>query len=80
MASALADTPIDVEDMDADGEPGYVWAQALHWDVLYALGHPTQVIHRAQWDYFHMRRAPQAFGKAMDSAELIALGTTDRPL
>lgn len=35
LASALADTPIDVADMDVDGEPGYVWAQGLHWDVCW---------------------------------------------
>lgn len=79
LACALADTPIDVEDMDVDGEPGYVWAQALHWDVLCALGHPDPVILRAQWDYFHVRREPQAFGKVLDSTELVVLGTTDRP-
>lgn len=64
LASALADTPIDAEDMDVDGEPGYVWAQALHWDVLRALSHPDQVIRRAQWDYCHMCGAPQARGGA----------------
>ncbi|MGJ5755759.1 hypothetical protein FB563_7069 [Streptomyces puniciscabiei] len=79
LASALANTPIDVRDMDVDGEPGYVWAQALHWDVLRALGHPEQVIRRAQWDYFHMRGAPQALAEVLDSTELVVLGTTDRP-
>ncbi|MFD5582769.1 hypothetical protein ACFWII_03045 [Streptomyces sp. NPDC127063] len=79
LASALADTPIDVEDMDVDGDPGYVWAQALHWDVLRALGHPDQVIRRAQWDYFHMRGAPQALAEVLDGTELIPLGTTARP-
>ncbi|MEU6774715.1 hypothetical protein [Streptomyces sp. NPDC046759] len=79
LACALADTPIDVEDMDVDGEPRYVWAQALHWDVLCALGHPDQVILRSQWDYFHVRREPQAFGKVLDSTELVVLGTADRP-
>ncbi|MGQ5639043.1 MULTISPECIES: hypothetical protein [unclassified Streptomyces] len=76
LASALADTPIDVQDMDVDGEPGYVWAQALHWDVLRALSHPDQVIRRAQWDYFHMRGAPQALAKVLGSTELVVLGTT----
>jgi hypothetical protein len=80
LASALADTPIDVQDMDVDGEPGYVWAQALHWDVLRALSHPDQVIRRAQWDYFHMRGAPQALAEVLDSTELVVLGTTDPPL
>ncbi|MGW2488352.1 hypothetical protein ACWCV9_14190 [Streptomyces sp. NPDC001606] len=79
LASALADTPIDVEDMDVDGEPGYVWAQALHWDVLRGLSHPDQVIRRAQWDYFHMRGAPQALAEVLDSTELVALGGTERP-
>ncbi|MPY30943.1 hypothetical protein FNH09_06325 [Streptomyces adustus] len=78
LASALADTPIDEEDKDVDGDPGYVWAQALHWDVLCALGHPKQVIRRAQWDYFHMRGAPQALAEVLDGTELIALGTADR--
>ncbi|WP_405736352.1 hypothetical protein OG607_44685 [Streptomyces sp. NBC_01537] len=79
LASALADTPIDAEDMDIDGEPGYVWAQALHWDVLRALSHPDQVIHRAQWDYCHMRRAPQVLAKVLDGTELVVLGTAERP-
>ncbi|MGW4519108.1 hypothetical protein ACWEO4_46250 [Streptomyces sp. NPDC004393] len=79
LASALADTPIDAEDMDVDGEPGYVWAQALHWDVLRALSHPDQVIRRAQWDYCHMRRAPQALAEVLDSTELVVLGTAERP-
>ncbi|MEW2272820.1 hypothetical protein GTY41_43460 [Streptomyces sp. SID685] len=79
LACALADTPIDAEDMDVDGEPGYVWAQALHWDVLHALSHPDQVIHRAQWDYVHMRGAPQALAEALGSTELVVLGTADRP-
>ncbi|MFF3001153.1 hypothetical protein ACFVTC_42600 [Streptomyces sp. NPDC057950] len=79
LASALADTPIDAEDMDVDGEPGYVWAQALHWDVMHALSHPDQVIHRAQWDYVHMRGAPQALAEALGSTELVVLGTACRP-
>ncbi|MEU7303765.1 hypothetical protein [Streptomyces sp. NPDC007206] len=79
LASALADTPIDVQDMDVDGEPGYVWAQALHWDVLCALSHPDQVIHRAQWDYFHMRGAPQTLAEMMDRSELVILGTAESP-
>lgn len=79
LASALADTPIDVEDMDVDGEPGYVFAQALHWDVLDALSHPDQVIHRAQWDYRHIRGAPQALGELLGSTELVVLGTADHP-
>jgi hypothetical protein len=79
LASALADTPIDAEDMDVDGEPGYVWAQALHWDVLRALSHPDQVIRRAQWDYVHMRGAPQALAEVLGSTELVVLGTADRP-
>lgn len=79
LASALADTPIDAEDMDVDGEPGYVWAQALHWDVLRALGHPDQVIRRAQWDYCHMRRAPQALAEVLDGTELVVLGAAERP-
>ncbi|MEU3843633.1 hypothetical protein AB0E88_26775 [Streptomyces sp. NPDC028635] len=79
LASALADTPIDVQDMDVDGDPGYVWAQALHWDVLRALGHPDQVIRRAQWDYFHMRGAPKALAEVLGSTELVVLGTADRP-
>jgi hypothetical protein len=78
LACALLDTPIDEQDKDVDGEPGYVWAQALHWDVLSALGHPDRTIRRAQWDYFHMRGAPQEFGKVLDSAELVVLGTSDR--
>ncbi|TXS60763.1 hypothetical protein EAO69_41230 [Streptomyces sp. me109] len=79
LASALADTPIDAEDMDVDGEPGYVWAQALHWDVLAALNHPDQVIRRAQWDYCHMRGAPRTLAEVLDSTDLVALGTADRP-
>ncbi|MFE5143172.1 hypothetical protein ACFRDV_36930 [Streptomyces fagopyri] len=79
LASALADIPIDAEDMDVDGGPGYVWAQALHWDVLHALGHPDQVIHRAQWDYLHMRGAPRALAEVLGSTELVVLGTADRP-
>ncbi|MER5596443.1 hypothetical protein [Streptomyces sp. NPDC002265] len=79
LASALADTPIDVEDMDVDGDPGYVWAQALHCDVLRALGHPDQVTRRAQWDYFHMRGAPQTLAEVLGGTEIIALGTADRP-
>lgn len=79
LAAALADTPIDTADMDIDGEPGYVWAQAAHWDMLDALGHPDQVIHRAQWDYFHMRAAPQALAEALDGAELVVLGTAAHP-
>ncbi|GGY11919.1 hypothetical protein GCM10010510_67310 [Streptomyces anandii JCM 4720] len=79
LASALADTPIDARDMDVDGEPGYVWAQSLHWDVLGALSHPDQVIGRAQWDYFHMRGAPQALAEVLDGMELVVLGPTDRP-
>ncbi|MFG2949621.1 hypothetical protein [Streptomyces adustus] len=78
LASALADTPIDEEDKDVDGDPGYVWAQALHWDVLYALGHPEQVIQHSQWDYFHLRHRPRAFATVLDSTELIALGTAER--
>ncbi|MFD8813982.1 hypothetical protein ACFV23_21415 [Streptomyces sp. NPDC059627] len=79
LASALADIPIDEEDKDVDGEPGYVWAQALHWDVLHALSHPNQAIRRAQWDYYHMRGAPQALSEVLDSTELVALGTAERP-
>lgn len=79
LASALADTPIDAEDMDVDGEPGYVWAQALHWDVLCALSHPDQVIRRAQWDYVHMCGAPRALAEVLGSTELVVLGTADRP-
>ncbi|MET7486782.1 hypothetical protein [Streptomyces sp. NPDC005538] len=79
LASALADTPIDAEDMDVDGEPGYVWAQALHWDVLRALSHPDQAIRRAQWDYRHMCGAPQALAEELGSTELVVLGTADRP-
>ncbi|MGW4675290.1 hypothetical protein [Streptomyces sp. NPDC004324] len=79
LASALADTPIDAEDMDVDGEPGYVWAQALHWDVLAALSHPNQVIRRAQWDYHHMRGAPKTLAEVLGSSELVVLGTADRP-
>ncbi|MFJ9894788.1 hypothetical protein ACIQPR_15850 [Streptomyces sp. NPDC091280] len=78
LASALADTPIDVEDMDVDGEPGYVWAQALHWDVLCALGHPDEVIRRAQRDHCHMRAAPQVVAEVLGSAELVVLGAADR--
>ncbi|MEV7976433.1 hypothetical protein [Streptomyces sp. NPDC086519] len=79
LASALADTPIDAEDKDVDGDPGYVWAQALHWDVLRALSHPNQAIRRAQWDYYHMRGAPQALSEALDSTDLVVLGTAERP-
>jgi hypothetical protein len=78
LARALADNPIDEEDKDVDGDPGYVWAQALHWDVLCALGHPDQVIHRAQWDHCHMLRAPRAFAEALDGTEPVALGTAER--
>lgn len=78
LTRALADTPIDAEDMDVDGDPGYVWAQALHWDVVRALSHPDQTIRRAQWDCFHMRRAPQAVAEMLGSTELIALGTAER--
>ena len=77
LASALADTPIDPEDRDVDGDPGYVWAQALHWDVLRALGHPDQVISRAQWDHHHMRRAPRAVAEVLNGAELVVLGTSE---
>ncbi|MEU2773037.1 hypothetical protein ABZ646_08905 [Streptomyces sp. NPDC007162] len=79
LASALADTPTDAEDKDVDGEPGYVWAQALHRDVLRALGHPDQAVRRARWDYFHMHGAPQALSDVLDSTELVALGTARRP-
>ncbi|MFJ4525430.1 hypothetical protein ACIP4Y_31500 [Streptomyces sp. NPDC088810] len=79
LASALADTPIDMEDMDVDGEPGYVWAQALHRDVLCALGHPDRVIDRARWDYCHMCRAPQMVANALDRTELIVLGAAEHP-
>ncbi|MGW1880172.1 hypothetical protein [Streptomyces sp. NPDC001975] len=79
LASALADTPIDAEDKDVDGEPGYVWAQALHWDVLRALGHPDQAIRRARWDYSHMRGAPQALSEVLDGTELVVLGRAERP-
>ncbi|MEU4086821.1 hypothetical protein [Streptomyces aureus] len=79
LASALADTPIDPCDMDVDGEPGYVWAQALHRDVLHALGHPDEMIHRSQWDCFHISRAPQAYEEALDGTKLLVLGTTDAP-
>ncbi|MCD9880678.1 hypothetical protein LJ657_45495 [Streptomyces sp. NR30] len=80
LTSALADTPIDEEDKDVDGDPGYVWAQALHWDVLRGLGHPDQAIRRAQWDYHHMRGAPQAFSEVLDGTELVVLGTAERLL
>ncbi len=53
--------------------------QALHWDVLRALSHPDQVIRRAQWDYCHMRGAPQALAEALGSTELVVLGRVDRP-
>jgi hypothetical protein len=79
LASALADTPIDAIDKDVDGEPGYVWAQALHWDVLRAIGHPDEVIRRAQWDYFHMRAAPRALSEALQGAEVIPLGAAESP-
>ncbi|MEV6513152.1 hypothetical protein [Streptomyces sp. NPDC051642] len=75
LASALADTPLDVEDMDVDGEPGYVWAQGLHWDVLLALGHPDQVIGRAQRDHCHFERAPRVLAELLESGELVVLGT-----
>jgi len=74
LASALADTPIDVEDMDVDGEPGYVWAQALHWDVLMALGHPGQVISCAQRDHCHFERAPRVLAELLESGELVVVG------
>ncbi|NEB02726.1 hypothetical protein [Streptomyces sp. SID13726] len=77
LASALADIPTDPRDMDVDGDPGYVWAQALHWDVLGALGHPDQVIRRAQWDHCHMRRDPQLYGKALDGTALVVLGVSE---
>ncbi|MEU9238752.1 hypothetical protein [Streptomyces sp. NPDC048385] len=79
LASALADTPVDAEDKDVDGDPGYVWAQALHWDVLRALSHPDRAIRRAQWDYFHMRGAPQALSEVLDSTELVVLGSAEHP-
>jgi hypothetical protein len=77
LASALADTPVDVADMDVDGEPGYVWAQGLHWDVLGALGHPDQVIGRAQRDHCHFKRAPRVLARLLDSGELVVLGTAE---
>ncbi|MEU8928451.1 hypothetical protein AB0D30_01010 [Streptomyces sp. NPDC048409] len=79
LASALADTPIDAEDKDVDGDPGYVWAQDPHWDVLRALGHPDRTIRRARWDYFHLRGAPQALSEVLDGTGLVALGTAERP-
>lgn len=78
LASALADTPVDAEDKDVDGEPGYIWAQSLHWDVLRALSHPDQVIRLAQWDYHHMRRAPQAIVEELRGSEPAALGAAER--
>lgn len=77
LASALADTPIDAEDKDVDGGPGYVWAQALHWDVLCALGHPDRVIRRAQWDYHHMLGAPRAVAEVLDGIRPVALGAAE---
>ncbi|MER6029874.1 hypothetical protein [Streptomyces sp. NPDC001851] len=79
LACALADAPVDAQDMDVDGEPGYVWAQALHWDVLRALSHPEQAIRRAHWDYFHMSGAPQVLTEVLGSTELVVLGTPDHP-
>jgi hypothetical protein len=80
LASALADTPINAEDMAVDGEPGYVWAQALHGDVLVALGHPDQAIRRAQWDHCHMCGAPQTLAEVLGSTELVVLGTAESPV
>ncbi|CAG6393844.1 hypothetical protein NMG29_04715 [Streptomyces cocklensis] len=79
LSSALADTPIDEEEKDVDGDPGYVWAQGLHWDVLQALGHPDGTIQRAQWDYRHMHGAPQTLAKVLDSTELVVLGAAENP-
>ncbi|MGX9890231.1 hypothetical protein [Streptomyces sp. NPDC002276] len=75
LACALADTPLDEREMDVDGEPGYVWAQGLHWDVLGALGHPDEVIGRAQRDHCHFKRAPQALARLLECGELVDLGT-----
>ena len=61
-----------------------VWLDAGH-DVHYvqnvtdvddpllarALGHPDQAIRRAQWDYYHMRGAPQALSEVLDGTELV---------
>ncbi|MGH1554201.1 hypothetical protein ACRAWF_26465 [Streptomyces sp. L7] len=74
LACALADTPLDERDMDVDGEPGYVWAQGLHWDVLGALGHPDQVISRAQRDHCHFGRAPRVLARLLADGELVDLG------
>lgn len=47
--------------------------------MLHALGHPDEMIRRAQWDCFHIRRAPQAYEEALDGTKLLVLGTTDAP-
>ncbi|WP_405949025.1 hypothetical protein OG588_23455 [Streptomyces prunicolor] len=77
LACALADTPLDERDMDVDGEPGYVWAQGLHWDVLGALGHPDWVIGRAQRDHCHFKRAPRVLAELLESGELVVVGTAE---
>ncbi|RAG83122.1 hypothetical protein DN069_23715 [Streptacidiphilus pinicola] len=79
LASALADTPVEEIDKDVDGEPGYVWAQALHWDVLQALGHPEEFIRRAQWDHCHMHGAPRALSEALNGSGLVTLGAAEPP-
>ncbi|WP_019064505.1 hypothetical protein [Streptomyces prunicolor] len=77
LACALADTPLDERDMDVDGEPGYVWAQDLHWDVLAALGHPGQVSARAQRDHCHFERAPRILAELLASGELVVVGKAE---
>jgi len=63
--------------MDVDGEPGYVWAQGLHWDVLGALGHPDRMIGRAQRDHCHFERAPRILAELLESGELVVVGKAE---